>query len=104
VIDLDGGLVLVGPESEWFWTAFSGILVAFSLFAVFRQLRLQTGQKMRDDIASLEAEYSERFCATASSSPEHGVTTWHRSRCPTRPAGPSSASGTRSGSSPGHDT
>lgn len=62
MIDLDGGLVLVGPESEWFWTAFSGILVGISLLAVFRQLRLQTSQKMRDDIANLEAEYnSERF-------------------------------------------
>jgi hypothetical protein len=62
VIDLDGGLVLIGPASEWFWTAFSGVLVAISLLALFRQLRLQTGQKMREDVASLEAEYSsERF-------------------------------------------
>ena len=62
MIDLDGGLVLIGPASEWFWTAFSGVLVAISLWAVFRQLKLQIGQKMRDDIASLEALYSsERF-------------------------------------------
>jgi hypothetical protein len=62
MINLDGGLVLIGPGSEWFWTAFSGILVAISLLAVFRQLKLQTAQKLRDDVASLEAEYnSERF-------------------------------------------
>ena len=62
MVDLDGGLVLVGPDSEWFWTAFSGIVVAISLVAVFRQLRLQVGQKMRDDAAAMEARYySERF-------------------------------------------
>lgn len=62
MVDLDGGLVLIGPDSEWFWTAFSGIVVAVSLLAVFRQLRLQVSQKARDDVANMDDEYfSERF-------------------------------------------
>jgi hypothetical protein len=62
MINLDDGLILIGPGSEWFWTAFQGVVVAASLWALFRQLRMQTAQKMRDDVASLQAEYySERM-------------------------------------------
>jgi hypothetical protein len=62
MINLDDGLILIGPGSEWFWTAFQGVVVAVSLWALFRQLRMQTAQKMRDDVATLQAEYySERM-------------------------------------------
>jgi hypothetical protein len=62
MINLDDGLVLIGPGSEWFWSAFQGVVVAVSLLALFRQLRLQTAQKMRDDVATLRTEYfSERM-------------------------------------------
>lgn len=50
-------LTIVGPGSEWFWAALQGIVVAVSLWAVFRQLRIQTAQKLRDDVARLNAEY-----------------------------------------------
>ena len=34
-------LVLVGPGSEWFWTAISGLILAATFLAIYRQLRLQ---------------------------------------------------------------
>lgn len=62
MVNLDDGLVLIGPGSEWFWTAVQGIVVAVTLLAVFRQLRMQQAQKLRDDVVSLRAEYhSERM-------------------------------------------
>ena len=62
MINLGEGLVLIGPGSEWFWSAFSGIVVAVTLLALYRQLRLQTGQKMMQDVAALDAEWdSERM-------------------------------------------
>ena len=30
------GLVLIGPGSEWFWTALSGLVVAVTFFAIYR--------------------------------------------------------------------
>lgn len=34
-------LVVIGPGSEWFWTAVSGIVVAVTFLAIYRQLRMQ---------------------------------------------------------------
>jgi hypothetical protein len=35
------GLALLGPGSEWLWTAFSGIVLAITFIAIWRQLRVQ---------------------------------------------------------------
>ena len=35
------GLAFIGPGSEWFWTAVSGIVLAVTFFAIWRQLALQ---------------------------------------------------------------
>jgi hypothetical protein len=35
------GLALIGPGSEWLWTAFSGIVLAITFIAILRQLRVQ---------------------------------------------------------------
>jgi hypothetical protein len=35
------GLALIGPGSEWFWTALSGLILAVTFIAIYRQLRLQ---------------------------------------------------------------
>lgn len=48
------GLVLLGPGSEWFWTAFSGIVLAVTFLAIWRQLRLQraaTGYAQLTDLS-----------------------------------------------------
>jgi hypothetical protein len=50
------GLSFLGPGSEWFWTAFQGIVVALSLWGLVRQVRIQTAQKMRQDVADLDAQ------------------------------------------------
>lgn len=34
-------LVVIGPGSEWFWTAVSGVVVAVTFLAIYRQLRMQ---------------------------------------------------------------
>lgn len=61
IINTDG-MTFIGPGSEWFWTAFQGLVVAVSLWAVFRQLRLQNIHKARDDVARLtETYHSERM-------------------------------------------
>lgn len=40
LINLDNA-VLIGPGSEWFWSAASGLVLAITLIALYRQLRLQ---------------------------------------------------------------
>jgi hypothetical protein len=35
------GSALIGPGSEWFWTAVSGAVLAVTFLAIYRQLRLQ---------------------------------------------------------------
>jgi hypothetical protein len=74
------GLTVLGPGSEWFWSAFQGVVVAISLWALFRQLRLQTAQKHRDDVARLNAEYqSERLL-------RHRLAVWKAVRDDTPPS------------------
>jgi hypothetical protein len=38
------GMAFVGPGSEWFWTAVSGLVLAGTFIAIYRQLRLQRRQ------------------------------------------------------------
>jgi hypothetical protein len=58
----NGDLTLIGPGSEWFWSAFSGLVVAVSLLALWRQLRLQTSQKVREDTDMVDRTWeSERM-------------------------------------------
>jgi hypothetical protein len=40
LINLDN-LVLIGPGSEWFWSAVSAVVVAITLIAIYRQVRMQ---------------------------------------------------------------
>ena len=35
------GLSFIGPGSEWFWTAISGIVLAITFIAIYRQLSVQ---------------------------------------------------------------
>jgi hypothetical protein len=51
LIDLDN-LVLIGPGSEWFWTAVSAIVVSITFVAIYRQVRMQRSSAA---IAQLEA-------------------------------------------------
>ena len=56
------GLVVIGPGSEWFWGAVSGIVLAVTFVAIYRQLRLQRGQAAIEQLDRFEQEYgSERL-------------------------------------------
>ena len=35
------GMSFIGPGSEWFWTAVSGLVLAVTFIAIYRQLRTQ---------------------------------------------------------------
>jgi hypothetical protein len=39
------GMAFIGPGSEWFWTALSGIVLAVTFFAIYRQLRLEASSR-----------------------------------------------------------
>lgn len=56
------GMAFIGPGSEWFWTALSGIVAAVTLIAIYRQLKLQRGQGAIEQIDAYRREwYSERL-------------------------------------------
>ena len=56
------GLVLIGPGSEWFWTAVSGLVLAGTFVALYRQLRLQANAIATQQLTEFEKEWaSERM-------------------------------------------
>jgi hypothetical protein len=56
------GMAFIGPGSEWFWTALSGIVLAVTFLAIYRQLRLQASQGAIEQIGAFTREWdSERF-------------------------------------------
>jgi len=56
------GMAFVGPGSEWFWTAISGIVLAVTFIAIYRQLRLQRSQGAVEQIDAFTREWnSERL-------------------------------------------
>ena len=56
------GMTFIGPGSEWFWTALSGIILAVTFVAIYRQLRLQRSQEAIAQLDAFEREWaSERL-------------------------------------------
>jgi hypothetical protein len=51
-------MVFIGPGSEWFWTAVSGIVLAVTFMAIYRQLSIARSTEAREQFASLEREWS----------------------------------------------
>lgn len=59
---VEDGLVLIGPGSEWFWAALSGVVTTITLLAIFRQLRLQRNEASIAQVEAFARElHSERF-------------------------------------------
>jgi len=55
------GMSFIGPGSEWFWTALSGVVLALTFLAIYRQLAIARNAGAREEFASLEREWaSER--------------------------------------------
>ena len=57
------GMAFIGPGSEWFWTALSGIILAVTFIAIYRQLKLQRSREAIDQVDAFEREWAtERMC------------------------------------------
>jgi hypothetical protein len=55
------GMAFIGPGSEWFWTALSGLVLAVTFLAIYRQLRLQSSASAIEQLGSYDREWmSER--------------------------------------------
>ena len=56
------GMAFIGLGSEWFWTAVSGIVLAVTFVAIYRQLSLQRSANAREQLDSMDREWrSERL-------------------------------------------
>jgi hypothetical protein len=56
------GMAFIGPGSEWFWTAVSGLVLAVTFLAIYRQLRLQRSQAAVEQLDAVMQEFfSERM-------------------------------------------
>ncbi len=56
------GLALIGPGSEWFWSMLQFVIVAITLYAIFRQVRLQASAAAIEQVEALYREWnSERM-------------------------------------------
>ena len=51
------GMSFIGPGSEWFWTALSGIVLAVTFLAIYRQLRLQRGATAIEQLDAFQREW-----------------------------------------------
>ena len=55
-------MVFIGPGSEWFWTAVSGVVLAVTFIAIYRQLRLARDAEAIRMLDNFYAEWnSERM-------------------------------------------
>jgi hypothetical protein len=59
------GLAFIGPGSEWFWTAVSGLVLAITFIAIYRQLRLQRDAAATEQVNGLLNEWSSERMARA---------------------------------------
>jgi hypothetical protein len=57
LINLEG-LALVGPGSEWFWSMLQFVIVAITLYAIYRQVRLQASSSAIEQVAALEHDWT----------------------------------------------
>lgn len=56
LINLDG-LTLIGPGSEWFWSMLQFVIVAITLYAIYRQVRLQASAAAIQQMDALVKEW-----------------------------------------------
>jgi hypothetical protein len=55
-VNTDGSAIF-GPGSEWFWTAVSGLVLAVTFLAIYRQLRLQASATARQQLRDINEEW-----------------------------------------------
>lgn len=60
------GMALIGPGSEWFWTALTGLILAITFFAIYRQLSIARSATAVEQLTLFETElHSERMTRMA---------------------------------------
>jgi hypothetical protein len=59
------GMALIGPGSESFWTAASGLVLAVTFIAIYRQLRLQRSAAAIEQLDGIMREWSSERMARA---------------------------------------
>jgi hypothetical protein len=56
------GMAFIGPGSEWFWTAVSGLVLAVTFLAIYRQLRIARDASSYEQLVAFQNEvWSERM-------------------------------------------
>jgi len=55
------GMAFIGPGSEWFWTALSGIVLAVTFIAIYRQLHAQAGANAIGRLEALDRRWNSRL-------------------------------------------
>ena len=56
------GMAFIGPGSEWFWTALTGLVLAVTFVGIYRQLSITRSASAREQLASFSREWtSERM-------------------------------------------
>jgi len=57
------GLALIGPGSEWFWSMLQFVIVTLTLYAIYRQVRLQASTAAVEQASQLQDDWhsSERL-------------------------------------------
>ncbi len=51
------GMAFIGPGSEWFWTALTGIVLAVTFLAIYRQLSIARSAVAREQLTSFDREW-----------------------------------------------
>jgi hypothetical protein len=55
------GMTFIGPGSEWFWTALSGVVLTVTFLAIYRQLRIARDASVFEHLEATQREWtSER--------------------------------------------
>jgi hypothetical protein len=56
------GMAFIGPGSEWFWTAVSGLILVVTFLAIYRQLRIARSANSYEQLVAFQNEvWSERM-------------------------------------------
>jgi len=71
------GMAFIGPGSEWFWTAISGVVLAITFIAIYRQLRIQSSaaaiQQMDAIVQEWRSESLTRHTLSVATALRNGV-------------------------------
>ena len=50
------GMAFIGPGSEWFWTALTGVVLAITFVGIYRQLTVQVHASAAEQLAEFRHE------------------------------------------------